>query len=167
MLGYYFSSAAGRHWAEGAAAAFTAIAGAAPRLAEDAQYPLQQTSCPALYASPARVDEAASETRLLAPGTLRGEAYALYLALAREWAIAADWPADSIEVRDPAGRPLAGAAVTLGEALVLESDASGRIRFAHTEPGPIEVRVEDLRLRAQSVLLESQRGLILTGPAGR
>ena len=167
MLGYYFSSAAGRHWAEGAAAAFTAIAGAAPRLAEDAQYPLQQTSCPALYASPARVDEAASETRLLAPGTLRGEAYALYLALAREWAIAADWPADSIEVRDPAGRPLAGAAVTLGEALVLESDASGRIRFARTEPGPTEVRVEDVRLRARSVLLESQRGLILTGPAGR
>ena len=131
---------------------------------EDAQYPLQQVSCPALYAAPARVDSA--EDRLLAPGALRAEAYALYLALAREWAGEADWPLDSIAVEDAAGRPAAGVPVVLGGALVLETDASGRVRFARTEPGPIgaEVRLGGARIRR--VLLDSERGVVLAGPSG-
>jgi len=168
MLGYYFSSAGGRHMAESAAAAFAALGLAAPRLAEDAQYPLQQTSCAALYVSPARVDVAASEMALLAPGALRAEAYALFVGLAREWAPGAAWPADSLDVRDAGGQPVPGAAVTLGGALVVETDALGRARFMRTEPGPIEASVEDPRVRGRALLLESARGITLTGSsAGR
>jgi hypothetical protein len=165
MMGYYFSSAAGRAWAARATDAFARLGLAAPAPAEDAQYPLQQTSCPALYAAPARVDDA--EERLLAPGTIRAEAYALFLALAREWAQSADVATDSLEVRDAAGRPVAGATVTLGGALVLETDALGRIRFARTEPGPIEVEVHDPRAAARALLLDSDRGVVLTGLSGR
>src|SRR5262249_38576358 len=137
-----------------------------PRLAEDAQYPLQQTSCPALYVSPARIDDPAAESRLLGPGALRAEAYALYLALAREWAPNAAWPADSIEVRVD-GRPIAGAAVRLGGgALVLETDLSGRVRFAHTEPGPLEAEVRHPRLSRRAILLDSDAGVVLTGDRG-
>jgi hypothetical protein len=57
--------------------------------------------------------------------------------------------------------------VTLGGALVLVTDASGRIRFARTEPGPMEVVVEDSRTRFRGILLESQRGAVLTGMPGR
>ncbi len=167
MLGYYYSSAPGKHWAAGAGESFTLLGLPAPPLAEDAQYPLQQTSCPALYVSPARVDAPASEERLLAPGGLRAEAYALFLALAREWAPDAPWPLDSIEVRDAEGRPVPGATVTLGGALVLETDGSGRARLARTEPGPLEALVDDPRVRARAVLLESERGRILTGTPGR
>lgn len=110
--GYYFSSAGGKRWAESAVSLLAKLGLPKPGIAEDAQYPLQQTSCPALYIAPARIDDAASETRLRGPGTLRAEAYALFLSLAREWA-PSDWPLDSLEVRDDAGRPLAGALVTL------------------------------------------------------
>jgi N-acetylmuramoyl-L-alanine amidase len=165
MMGHYFSSAAGKAWAGRSAEAFARLSLPAGAPAEDAQYPLQQTSCPALYAAPARVDEA--EARLLAPGTIRAEAYALFLALAREWAPNAEWPLDSLEVRDAAGRPVAGAAVTLGGALVLQSDALGKIRFARTEPGPIEVVVRDARTQVRALLLDSDRGIVLTGNNGR
>jgi hypothetical protein len=134
---------------------------------DEAQYVVQQTSCPALLAAPGSLADEASEARLLAPGALRAEAYALFLALAREWARDAAWPADSLTVLDDAGRPVPGAAVTLGDALVLVTDASGRVRFARTEPGPIVVAVEDARLRARTTLLESQRGAVLTGTTGR
>ncbi len=163
-FGYYFSSPAGRRWASGAIAAFSALGIPPPPMVEDALYPLQQTSCPALYASPARVDSASDEEGLLAPGALRAEAYALYLSLAREWAPDARWPTDSIEVRDVAGNPVQGALVTLGGALVLETDARGRVRFARTEPGPIEAVVDERRVRARVILLDSTRGAVLTGP---
>ena len=98
-----------------------------PRLrvirAEDAQYPIQQTSCPALYAAPARVDDQGTERRLHAAGTVRTEAYALFLGLAREWAPEADWPIDSVEVRDASGRPVAGVSVTLGVSGASGTDA--------------------------------------------
>jgi len=135
-------------------------------MVEDALYPLQQSSCPALYASPARVDSANDEEALLKPGALRAEAYALFLALAHEWSPATSWPVDSIEVRDAADVPVPGAFVTLGDALVLETDAQGRARFARTEPGPIEATVDDPRVRARVVLLDSTRGAVLTGPRG-
>ncbi len=167
MLGHYFSSVAGRAWAARTADALATLGLPAPPLAEDAQYPLQQTSCPALYAGLARVDNGADEDRLLGPGTLRAEAYALYLALAREWAPEQAFPLDSLDLRDEAGRPVAGAAVTLGGTLVLESDATGRVRFARTEPGPLEVVAEDPRVRARSVLLDSGGTHVLTGPPGR
>ncbi len=171
-FGYYFSSPAGRRWASSAVATFAALGIAPPPMLEDALYPLQQTSCPALYASPARVDTASDEEALLAPGALRAEAYALFLSLAREWAPAGEgppageWPMDSLEVRDADGAPVPGALVTLGEALVLETDARGRVRFARTEPGPVEAGVDEPRVRARVVLLDSTRGAVLTGPRG-
>jgi len=165
-FGYYFSSPAGRRWASGAIATFAALGLPPPPAAEDAVYPLQQTSCPALYASPARVDSAPDEEALLAPGALRAEAYALFLSLAREWAPAGEWPIDSLEVRDADGTPVAGARVTLGDALVLETDIHGRVRFARTEPGPVEAVVDEPRVRARTVLLDSTRGAVLTGPRG-
>jgi hypothetical protein len=118
-----------------------------------------------LYASAARVDSAGDEAALLAPGAVRAEAYALYLGLAREWSPQA-WPIDSLEVRDPSGAPVSGAHVTLGEALVLETDGSGRVRFARTEAGPLAAVVDEPRVRARAVLLDSMRGAVLTGPRG-
>jgi N-acetylmuramoyl-L-alanine amidase len=177
-FGYYFSSPAGRRWASSALGAFAALGIPTPPMMEDALYPLQQTSCPALYASPARVDSAVDEEALLARGALRAEAYALFLSLAREWAPAGapstagggspapEWPIDSLEVRDAEGAPVPGALVTLGEALVLETDAGGRVRFARTEPGPVEAVVDEPRVRARVVLLDSMRGAVLTGPRG-
>ena len=166
-LGHAPGSAAGAAWAEHSALALAALGLAAPEVTEEAQYVIQQTSCPALFASPAALGDEAGEARLLAPGALRAEAYALFLALAREWAPRAVWPADSLTVLDAAGRRLPDAAVTLGGALVLVTDASGRIRFARTEPGPIEVVVEDPRTNIRGILLESQRGAVLTGTPGR
>jgi hypothetical protein len=139
----------------------------APAIGEEALYVLQQTSCPALIAAPSTLGDERAEARLLSPGALRAEAYALFLALAREWAPASDWPADSLIVLDAAGRPVPGAAINLGGALVLETDTRGLVRFARTEPGPIEVLVEDPRVRVRSVLLESRRGAVLTGTPGR
>jgi N-acetylmuramoyl-L-alanine amidase len=166
-LGAHPASAAGRAWAARTAASLAALGLPAPPVADEAQYVIQQTSCPALLAAPGTLADEAGEARLLAPGALRAQAYALFLALAREWAPGAAWPADSLTVRDEADHPVAGAAVTLGGALVLVSDASGRIRFARTEPGPIEAVVEEARLRGRTTLLESRRGAVLTGTTGR
>jgi len=160
--GYYYSSAPGRRWAERTSATFGALGLASPPAAEDALYALQQTSCPSLYVSAARVDSAGDEAMLLAPGGARAEAYALYLGLVREWAPQAP-PIDSLEVRDAHGAPVPGAHVTLGDALVLETDAFGRLRFARTEPGPLEAVVDEPRVRARAVLLDSMRGAVLTG----
>ncbi len=166
-LGHHAASPAGKAWAERSAQAFATLGLAEPGVAGEAQYVIQQTSCPALFASPASLGDEAAESRLLAPGALRAEAYALFLALAREWAPQAVWPADSLTVLDPAGHPVPDAAVTLGGALVLVTDASGRIRFARTEPGSIAVVVEDSRAQSRGILLDSQRGAVLTGALGR
>jgi N-acetylmuramoyl-L-alanine amidase len=168
MIGYYFSSPGGRAWALHARAAFDSLGLKSPPMAEDAQYPLQQTSCPALYVSPARVDVPASEERLLSPGTLRAEAYALYQSLALEWAPGASWPRDSLSVTDATGKPLAGVPVTLGGALVLETDALGRVRFTRTEPGPMLVEVREQAATLRRVLLDFERGVVLsTGSTAR
>jgi len=161
-FGYYFSSAVGRQWAERSAGLFTALGLPSAPAAEDAVYPLQQSSCPALYASAARVDSAADETVLLGPGVLRAEAYALFLGLAREWSSAA-WPVDSVEVQDANGQPIAGVTVTLGGAVELETDRLGRVRFARTEQGPMTAEVDDPRVHARAILLDSTRGVVLTG----
>ena len=166
-LGAHPSSVAGRAWAARTAAALAALGRSAPPVTDEAAYVIRQTSCPALLASPGSLGDEASEARLLAPGALRAEAYALFLGLAREWAPDAAWPADSLAVLDDAGRPLAGAPVTLGGTLVLVTDANGRVRFARTEPGPVGVAVEDPRLFRRATLLESSRGTVLTGTAGR
>ena len=163
-IGHYFSSTAGRAWAGRVAAECGRLGLRVPRIAEDAQYPLQQTSCPSLYASLARIDDPASEDRLLAPGALRAEAYVLWLALAREWGSDQGWSADSVIVRDSAGRPVSAAAVRLGGALLVETDERGIARFVRTEAGPIEVAVEDRRVYARRVLLDSDHGTVLTGP---
>ena len=174
MIGFYFSSTAGKAWASRTQSAFASLGIVPPRAAEDAQYVVQQASCPALYVSPVRIDAPGSEARLLAPGTLRAEAYALFVALAHEWAPSAAWPADSLEVHDAAGRAMAGLPIRLGGALVIETDALGRVRFARTEPGAVEIEamaaaepgLEPRRVRR--VLLESERGVVLTiGSTGR
>jgi len=166
-LGHYPASATGRAWAARSAAVLAALGLPAPAVGEDAQYVVSQTSCPSLFASPSSLGDASSEARLLAPGALRSEAYALFVALAREWAPQAAWPADSLTVLDAGGRPVPGAAVTLGGTLVLESDALGRVRFLRTEPGGMEVAVDDPRVQVRTLLLESQRGAVLTGKTGR
>lgn len=162
-LGYYFASPVGRKWAQRTALGVQRLGLPTPIWGEDAQLPLQQVACPALFASLASVADSAGEQRLLSPGTLRAEAYALLLGLAHEWAPDAQWPVDSLEVRDPDQRPVAGALVTLGGALVLETDAMGRVRFARTERGPMLVEIDHPRLRARRVLLDSMRGVVLTG----
>ena len=65
---------------------------------------------------------------------------------------------------DADGAPRAGAAVTLGAALVVATDSSGIVRYARTEPGslPVEVLTNGVRLRA--LLLESDRGRVLQVP---
>ena len=162
-IGYYFSSIPGRRWAEHVAAECPRVGLAAPAPAEDAQYPLQQTSCPSIYVSLARIDDPAAEDRLLSPGALHAEAWALMLGLAREFG-AGPPAADSVEVRDDDGRPLAGAAVRLGGALVTETDTRGIARFARTEAGPLEVEVQHPRAHRRRVLLDSDHGTVLTGP---
>jgi hypothetical protein len=115
----------------------------------------------ALYASPARIDR--DEAQLLAPGALRAEAYALYLALAREWAPDSTWSADSVSVRDGHDHPRAGVPVRIG-GLLFESDRGGMVRFVRTEPGPLEVELAEGEARSMRVLLESEHGVVLTGP---
>jgi N-acetylmuramoyl-L-alanine amidase len=166
MVGYYFSSAPGRRWAERTARALASLGAGAPAIAEDAQYPLQQTSCPALYVSPARIDDAANEQRLAGPGAARTEAYAIYLALIGEWSDAT-MPFDSLAVRDPAGHPASGAIVSFGESTLLQAGADGVVRFARTEPGPIGVEVAHPRVHTRRVLLDSESGMILTGTETR
>jgi N-acetylmuramoyl-L-alanine amidase len=159
-LGYYFSSAGGKRWAEHLGQELARAGGAAPAAVEDAHYVLQQSSCVALLASPARVDR--DESRLLAPGGLRAEAYAMFLALAREWAPDSVWAADSVEIHGGDERPLAGVPVRIG-GLLFESDASGRVRFARTEPGPLEIEIADGASVRRRVLLDFEHGVVLTG----
>ena len=162
MAGYYFSSAPGRRWAERTAKLLLGLGLGTVPVAEDAQYPLQQTSCPALYVSPARIDDAASEDRLVAPGALRAEAYAIYWGLIGEWSESAPH-FDTLNVRDAVGQPLAGAIVTLGLSTLLETGPAGTVRFARSEPGPIVVEAVRGKLHARHVLLESESGVTLIG----
>jgi N-acetylmuramoyl-L-alanine amidase len=163
VAGHYFNSGGGRRWAQRTAATLAELGLGAPRVGEVAKYPLSQTSAVALYVSAARTDS--SEAQLLAAGRLRAEAYALYLALARDLAPEGPgWPLDSLRVLTADGRPLVDAPVRLGAALVLASDNSGTVRFARTEPGPIDVRVDDARARVHGVLLDSERGRVLQVP---
>ena len=107
-LGHHAASPAGRAWAERSAQALAALGLAAPEVTEEAQYVIQQTSCPALFASPASLGDEASEARLLAPGALRAEAYALFLALAREWAPRGGLAGRLAHPARPRGAPRAG-----------------------------------------------------------
>ncbi len=188
LAGHYFNSPVGRRWAQRVARALAELGLAAPRVGESAKYVLSQVSAAAVYATLARTDS--SEALLLSPGRLRAEAYALFLALARDFAATAAasstasgrgpeattangrangdgvpvWPVDSLLVRDAAGLPVAGAAVRLGAALVVATDAAGTVRFARTELGPLPVEVEDARARVRAVLLDSERGRIVQSP---
>jgi N-acetylmuramoyl-L-alanine amidase len=170
LAGHYFNSGGGRRWAQQSARALADLGFVAPRVGESAKYPLSQTSAVALYVSAARVDS--SEALYLLPGQVRAEAYALFLALARDLArelpvstaAMVDWPLDSLRVLDAEGAPVAGAAVRLGSALVVATDASGTARFARTEPGAMPVEIDDERARLRTVLLESERGRVLQVP---
>jgi N-acetylmuramoyl-L-alanine amidase len=166
-VGYYFSSAAGRRWGERTALWLGRFGLPTPPVHEDAQYPIQQSSATALYVAVRRVDEPTAEAQMNAPGAVRTEAYALFVALLDEWGTTGAAALDSLRVLDAGGRPAAGAFVTLGGAMTLQADAGGRVRFARTEPGPLEVRVEHPRVQAREVLIDSVRGIVLTGPPRR
>lgn len=156
MAGHYFASVGGGRWAARVAEACREL-GLADSLAvrEAAKYALTQASATALYVTLARVDSTASEAALLQPGTVRREAYALWLSLAREFAPESHWNVERLVVRDAGGAPLPHALVTLGGALVLAADADGTVRFARTEPGPLEVVTDDSRTAARTLLLDS------------
>lgn len=66
-------------------------------------------------------------------------------------------------MRDVSGRPVPGALVTLGGALVLQAGADGLVRFVRTESGPLEVSCEDPGAGARIVLLDSARRHLLIG----
>jgi len=161
IAGHYWSSLGGKRWASRVAWAAAALGLDSVRVAESAKYPVTQVAAVALYASLARIDS--SEAALAAPGRLRAEAYALYLALARDLTPTAEWTVDSLTVHDADGQPVAGAPVTLGGSLTVATDERGGLRFMRTESGPIEVVVEDPRVRLRTLLLESERGRTLTG----
>jgi N-acetylmuramoyl-L-alanine amidase len=165
--GYYFSSAVGKAWAQRTAAWLARLGIASPPVAEDAQYPLQQTSCTAIYVSARRVDRPEDEAAMNAPGAVRAEAYALYMGLLEEWTGPKPWPVDTLAIRDDAGRPAPGALVTLGGALVLQADARGDLRFARTEEGPMIARVEHPGIGGRELLLDSAPGNRPIGPRGR
>ena len=163
LAGYYFSSGGGKRWAAQVARTLGDLGLPLVRQGDSAKYPLSQTSAVALYVSTARTDS--SEGALLGPGRLRAEAYALFVALARDLAgDGAVWPTDSLRVLDAAGAPLAGAPVRFGAALVLSTDAQGTIRFARSEPGALQVVVEAPRAPMRAVLLDSERGRVLQSP---
>ncbi len=160
LAGYYFSSGGGKRWAAQVARALADLGLPGVRQGDSAKYPIAQVSAVALYVSAARSDS--SEAALMAPGRLRAEAHALWLALARDLAgDTASFATDSVRVLDAAGVPVPGAPVRFGAALVLASDAAGVVRFARTEPGPIEVVVEDPRAPLKAVLLDSEHGRVL------
>ncbi len=160
-LGHYFSSAIGTRWANDLAELAPRFGLPRPSVGDDAQYPIQQSSASALYVQLGRVDSTGAAYGAPDPARLRAEAYAIYLSLARQWAPQASWPLDSLTVRDPEGRPIPRAAVRLGT-LVLETDSLGVVRFARTEPGPMLVQVDGIP-EASRVLLDSERGVVLTG----
>jgi len=163
VAGYYFNSGGGKRWGQRTAATLASLGLDTVRIAESPKYPLAQVSAVALYVSPARVDSA--ESRLLASGRLRAEAYALYLALAQDLAPPpAEWPLDTLRVLDADGAPLSGAAVTLGSALVVATDSSGVARYARTEPGPLPVEISVNGVRIRALLLDSERGRVLQVP---
>lgn len=161
--GHYFSSGAGRRWGQRLAAVHDSLGLPPLRVVESAQYTIAQVSAVGLHAVPARVDS--SEQALLAPGRLRAQAYAMFLALALELSPAGTtWPLDSLAVRDADDRPLAGVPVRLGGGLVLSTGADGWVRFARSEPGPLEIVVQDARAPLRAVLREDERGRVLRAP---
>src|SRR5438105_15794794 len=87
----------------------------------------------------------------------------MFLSLAREWGSGSAWTRDSLEVHDSHDRPRPGAPVRIG-GLLFETDAEGRVRFARTEPGPLEVELVEGGGIQRRVLLESEHGVVLTGP---
>src|SRR5262249_29406792 len=152
-LGYYFSSMQGRAWATRSADWLTRL-GVARNLQprEDAQYAIQQTSCPAIVLAPLRVDRRNDETRLLQPGFIRRLAYAALVALAEDLAPpATPWEVDSLTITNPDGAPKARALVDLG-GFLHQADLSGVVRFARTEPGALEAREATDRHRVAAVL---------------
>ncbi len=128
--GHYFSSGGGRRWA-------TRLAALAPRLGldsiavvESSRYPVAQASAVALDASLMRVDR--DEARLLLPGTLRAEAYALYAALAADL-LGRDLDVERLLLIGPDGSPRPHALALLGGSLLLQADARGEVRIVRTE----------------------------------
>jgi N-acetylmuramoyl-L-alanine amidase len=155
VIGHYFSSAGGRRWGQSLAEMAVTLGLDSVRVADVAKYTLTQVSAVALYASLARIDDAAAEARLLEPGAARREAYALYAALLREFAADAKWTVQTFEARDDAGAPQGGAPVRLGGALVVAADAKGRVRYLATEQGPLQATFTLPGAAARVLLLDS------------
>jgi hypothetical protein len=47
---------------------------------------------------------------------------------------------------------------------VLSTGADGWVRFARSEPGPLEIVVQDARAPLRAVLREDERGRVLRAP---
>lgn len=138
--GHYFSSGGGRRWA-------AALAELAPRLGldslavtESARYPVAQVSAIALDASLARIDR--DEARLLAPGAIRAEAYALYAALVRDL-LGRPLEVMSLPLRDATGRSRPHGLARVDDAFVLQADAGGEVRIVRTESAPSALEALD------------------------
>ncbi len=158
--GHYFSSSAGTRWCQRVASTLSALGLPTVIVNESAKYPIAQVSATAIDVSLARTDS--SDVTLMAPGRLRAEAYALFIALAAELTSpTADWASDSLTVQDADGRAVVGAPVRLGGALVLQTGPDGIARFVRSEPGPLEVVVEDPRAPQRAILLDLERGRVL------
>ncbi len=138
--GHYFSSGGGRRWAARLAALAPRLGLDSVAVGESARYPIAQVSAVALDASLARIDR--DESRLLAPGTLRAEAHALYAALAADL-LGRDLDVDSVPLTRSDATPAAHARVSAGGVLLLQADASGVVRIARTEAAPITLEALD------------------------
>ncbi len=167
VIGHYFSSAAGRRWGQRVAETAVALGLDSVRVADVAKYALTQASAVALYASLARIDDAASEARLLQGGAARREAYVLYAALLREFAPDAHWEVRTFVVRDGAGAAQPGALVRLGGALVLAADAQGLVRYLATEQGPLEAAFTFPTAGPRLILLDSANSNVRESPSSR
>jgi N-acetylmuramoyl-L-alanine amidase len=170
-FGHYFASAVGRRWAQATGAWMERLGlGSTAAPVEDAQYVLQQTSCPALYVAPFSMTRAEDEARLGEPGFLRREAYAIMVALAADLLADAGapppaWEPDSVRLLGPDGMPEPRVLAEIG-GLLHQADSAGVLRFAHTEPGDLAMIAYPLRGSPWRVhLLDSSRGSAIILPA--
>ena len=104
-----------------------------PVLLEDANYVLQQTSCPSVSVRPGDLSADADEARFADPSWRHREAYLIYLALAEDLGAVVD-SLVSLRIRVTAqGSARAGTTVWL-DGFPLVTDARGEARFGLVDP---------------------------------
>jgi N-acetylmuramoyl-L-alanine amidase len=100
-----------------------------PVLVEDANYVLQQTSCPAVSVRLGDLSRPDDEARFLDPAWRHGEAYLIVSALAEDLGALGDSLATVRLFLTDRGAPVAGASIRL-DGFALVSDARGQAAFA-------------------------------------